>query len=81
MAKLLMGSSWCGKVFKWDDPIPDEMVEKCIVFLHSLLKLAKVKFPRSLWPKEETVGVSLHLLSSSMAQLWHLVLQLIFTGS
>ena len=52
MAKLLMGSSWCGKVFKWDDPIPDEMVEKCIVFLHSLLKLAEVKFPRNLWPKE-----------------------------
>ena len=56
-AKLLRRATWCDKVLKWDDPISDEMVEKWIVFLRSLLKLAGVKFPHSLWPEEETVGL------------------------
>ena len=69
MAKLLMRETWCGKVLKWDDPIPDEMVEKWVVFLRSLLRLAEVKFPRSLWPEEETVGLPSLVIFSDGAAL------------
>ena len=45
------------------------MVEKWVVFLRSLLRLAEVKFPRSLWPEEETVGLPTLVIFSDGAAL------------
>lgn len=55
-SKLLMRASWCGKVVGWDDPVPEDLASQWVRFLRSLLELSKLKFPRSLWPEEETVG-------------------------
>ena len=59
-----MRASWCGPVCGWDDPIPEELAKEWIVFLRSLLELADVQFPRSLWPEEETVGLPMLVVFS-----------------
>ena len=55
--KLLMRELWSYKELGWDDSIPAEIASKWICFLRSLLKLSEVRFPRSLWPKDEVVGL------------------------
>ena len=68
-AKLLMRELWSFKELGWDDPIPTAIAEKWIHFLASLLKLAEVKFPRSLWPVAEVDGLPTLVIFSDGAAL------------
>ena len=68
-SKLLLRASWCGPSIGWDDPIPDELASEWVVFLRSLMELADLKFPRSLWPEEETVGSPMLVMFSDGATL------------
>ena len=68
-AKLLMRELWSVKEVGWDDPMPDELNQKWLDFLLSLLKLNDVKFPRSLWPLEEVEGLPALVIFSDGAVL------------
>ncbi len=68
-AKLLMRESWCDKQIGWDDPLPPDLEQRWISFLQSLLLLRDVKFERSLWPKEEVVGLPVLVVFSDGAAL------------
>ena len=56
LAKLLMRMICCGKITNWNDPDPDDSAMKWMCYC-SLLELENVKFPRSIWPDEETISV------------------------
>ena len=57
LSKLLMRESWCGGDVGWDDALPEDLTNRWISFLKSLLKLNDLEFQRSLWPEEEVVGL------------------------
>ena len=57
-AKLLMRETWSGPdVVGWDDRLPESQVEGWTTFLSALLNLGELRFPRSVWPGEEIVGL------------------------
>ena len=56
-AKLLIRESWCVPNLGWDDPLPTEQAVRWSTFFSSLSSLKDFQFPRSLWPKEEVVGL------------------------
>ena len=68
-AKLLMREMWAEKDIGWDDPISDELSQKWIKFLSSLLKLSNIKFPRSLWPDGEVEGLPMLIVFSDGSAL------------
>ena len=57
-AKLILRKTWEGdcQKLKWDDPLPEVLVKEIIDYFIELFELEALVFPRSLWPKEETVG-------------------------
>ena len=52
-----MRESWLGKPVGWDDLLPQDQGERWMAFLSSLFHLEELRFPRSLWPAEEVVGL------------------------
>ena len=63
-AKVLMREMWANKDLGWDDPIPQELAEKWLSFLSSLLSLGELTFPRSLWPDAEVEGLPMLIVFS-----------------
>ena len=48
----------------WDDILPQDQGDKWIAFLFSPLDLGELRFPRSLWPQEEVVGLPVLVIFS-----------------
>ena len=57
-AKMLLRRSWEGDCLnlKWDDPLPQNLVDDMIQFFIELYDLEEIEFSRSLWPKEDVYG-------------------------
>ena len=69
-SKLLMRESWCSpKPLGWDDVLPEDQGDSWTTFLTSLLNLGELRFPRSLWPQEEVVGLPTLVIFSDGALL------------
>ena len=69
-SKLLMRESWCcAKPLGWDDQLPEDQGERWIAFMSALLSLGELRFPRSLWPEEEVVGLPILIVFSDGALL------------
>ena len=69
-SKLLMRESWCAlKPLGWDDILPQDQGDRWITFLSALLSLGELRFPRSLWPDEEVVGLPVLIVFSDGALL------------
>ena len=57
-AKVLLRRTWedsCADL-KWDDNLPQPLVNDIVDFFLELFELELLEFPRSLWPKEDVVG-------------------------
>ena len=63
-AKLLMREAWDDGSLGWDDPLPDELSHKWMLFLKSLLELNQVQVQRSLWPAGDVKGLPLLVVFS-----------------
>ncbi len=68
-AKLLLRESWCVPGLGWDDPLPVDQSNRWIAFMKTLLSLKNVKFPRSLWPEGQVVGLPILIIFSDGAAL------------
>ncbi len=68
-SKLLMREMWSEKDVGWDDPISEELTEKWMKFLSSLLSLVNIKFQRSLWPDAEVDGLPMLIIFSDGSAL------------
>ena len=67
--KLLLRESWCVPGIGWDDPLPEDQAQRWVKFLNSLLRLKEIRFPRSLWPEEEVVGLPILVIFSDGSAL------------
>ena len=54
-----MRETWDDSSLGWDDPLPDELSRKWMLFLKSLLNLNQVQVQRSLWPAGDVKGLPL----------------------
>ena len=69
-SKLLMRNSWCGPSPPgWDDLLPEMQAEAWMTFLTMLLSLGELRFPRSLWPEGEVIGLPILIVFSDGAAL------------
>ena len=57
-AKTLLRKMWEGSCASlgWDDVLPEDLVAEVVSFFVELYDLETLKFPRSLWPKEDVIG-------------------------
>ena len=69
-SRLLMRESYtCPKPLGWDDQLPEDQGDRWIEFLSALLSLGELRFPRSLWPDQEVVGLPILIVFSDGALL------------
>ena len=69
-AKLLMRETWSGpNVVGWDDLLPESQADGWMTFLSALLTLGELRFPRSLWPEGEVIGLPVLIVFTDGAAL------------
>ena len=57
-AKTLLIRMWEGSCASlgWDNALPEDLIAQVVSFFVELYDLETLKFPRSLWPKEDVIG-------------------------